>query len=146
MRLLVWASFILFVETNNTSRKLYDIKTAASRSAFSTSDSSVIDPKDLDKVLTEQALISQRTTFFSRFFNTRVKDQVDAIDGDVKFDQVLKELGYNQKTGVLTQGKLELRVDNMIGSEYLPLEGLYAWVLIGRVLHTQEYGKGIKVG
>jgi hypothetical protein len=114
---------LLIVEQNNVARKLYDIKTAASKSAFSRDETSVIDPKDLDKILTEQALISQRTTFFSRFFNTRVAAQVDAINGDAKFDQVLKELGYNAKTKGLTQGKLELRVDNMIGSEYLPLEG-----------------------
>jgi hypothetical protein len=146
MRLLV-SVVSLIKETNNTSRKLYDIKTAASKSTFSSSDSSVIDPKDLDKVLTEQALISQRTTFFSRFFNTRVKAQVDAIDGDEKFDQVLKELGYNVKTMELAQGKLELRVDNMIGSEFLPLEGILVLLLIFlRVLCTQEYGKGIKVG
>ena len=91
-------------------------------------------------------MISQRTTFFSRFSNTRVKAQVDLINGDAKFDQVLKELGYNVKTMGLKQGKLELRVDNMIGSEYLPLEGMLLMSSYGfRVLHSQEYGKGIEI-
>ncbi|KAJ3385108.1 Golgi transport complex subunit 4 [Lobulomyces angularis] len=146
------ASIILdnFIEKASIQRKLYDIKQIkqqqstilASSLGTNNPDSKsgeLMDFRELDLVLDEIALISQRTVYFSRFIKSRAKREIDQLEKPkLEFQELLKDY---DKDGVSNVNKLSQRVEELM-NDYLIMEEFYIKKGVEKAIKLDKFEAG----
>ncbi|KAI0736560.1 COG4-domain-containing protein [Fomitopsis betulina] len=121
-----------WVEERSMQRKLSETSGSASRKQSAQYDvDEEVDPREIDKVLTEAAGMSGRWSLFRKFMHDRLKDDYSDDDDDEE-DKPAGKL-TDGKEGPLPEGFRVVesscskqQFENMLTTYYIPLESWYA--------------------
>lgn len=97
----------------------------------------ILDPKDLDLVLTEIALISQRTNYFQRFLKSKISRETTRIsekDMESTFSSLISDLNNGKN-------RLGERVDELM-KEYLIMEEYFIRKSVEKAMRIDKYEDG----
>ncbi|EPT01843.1 hypothetical protein FOMPIDRAFT_1048435 [Fomitopsis schrenkii] len=123
-----------WVEERSMQRKLSETSSSASRKQPSQYDvDEEVDPREIDKVLTEAAGMSGRWGLFRKFMHDRLKDDYSDGDDEEEDKPVQKLLPTDDEEGSLPEGLLAVesssskqQFETMLTTYYIPLESWYA--------------------
>lgn len=121
-----------FLEKHTLARKLYDAKSKKQDQ---------LDLRDLDKVLTQVALLSQKTNYYIRFLKTRIKREVTGLvePYPLVLVQLFEEIDV--ETFLPKSTRLSARIQDLM-NDYLTLEQVYIQKSIETALKIAKYEQG----
>ncbi|ORY20883.1 COG4-domain-containing protein [Neocallimastix californiae] len=130
-----------FLDKREIERKINDIKTSDSGSSWkgnSNTDNIVVNPRELDIILSEMVLISQRTFLYNNFVNYRAMLESQKLSKNETDKTLITALGGCEENGLVKDSKLNKKVDE-IQKYYIKLEEYYISKNIQKALKIDEY-------
>eukprot|EP00833_Pecoramyces_ruminatium_P002925 jgi/Orpsp1_1/1176957/evm.model.c7180000059626.1 len=130
-----------FLDKREIERKINDIKTSDSNSSWkgnSNTDNTIVNPRELDVILSEMVLISQRTFLYNNFVNYRAMLEAQKLSKNEKDKVLITALGGSEENGLIKESKLNKKVDE-IQKYYIKLEEYYISKNIQKALKIDEY-------
>ncbi|KAH9890716.1 COG4-domain-containing protein [Cubamyces lactineus] len=126
-------------EERSMERKLSDALSTIHRAGGDLTDEDLVDPREIDKVLSEAAGMSGRWGLFRKFMHERLKEEFepDADEDEKAADTIRPERGENRSNDkaeeavpagfrIIEDSQSRQLVENMLFTYYTPLEVWYA--------------------
>jgi hypothetical protein len=136
-----------FMEKRGTRRKLLEVSSwePAMQTGLKAGSKTVdTDIRELDLILAETTLISQRTQLFDRFLHTRAAAEIEKIEKIKDSDfgtAVSRTLDVLHKDGLAKTSRLDQRVQELMG-HYVVLEEFFIHRSIDKAMKIDEYERG----
>ncbi|RKP08562.1 COG4 transport protein-domain-containing protein [Thamnocephalis sphaerospora] len=108
-------------------------------SSQTTAGDSAVDLRQLDTLLKELAVISQKTALYRRFLQRRAKAEIDAVDANgIANDADIREAALAlDEAGLLREGRIASAMESLLRG-YAQMERYFARKSISKVLHMDE--------
>lgn len=130
-----------FLDKREIERKINDIKMSDSNTSWknnSNADNTIVNPRELDVILSEMVLISQRTFLYNNFVNYRAMLEVQKLSRNETDKALITALGGCEENGLVKDSRLSKKVDE-IQKYYIKLEEYYISKNIQKALKIDEY-------
>ncbi|RPD65758.1 COG4-domain-containing protein [Lentinus tigrinus ALCF2SS1-7] len=147
-------------EERSMKRKLSDISTPPlsatmqRQSSMMNDDDDLVDPREIDKVLTEAAGMSGRWGLFRKFMHDRLKEESDSEEEDPSGNTTSQPLPLNPSqpsegtdkeaspsdgVQVLENSRSQQLIEDMLSTYYTPMEVWYARTVIDKAHRMSTY-------
>ncbi|ORX51471.1 COG4-domain-containing protein [Piromyces finnis] len=130
-----------FLDKREIERKISDIKSLDTNNSWkgnSNTDNIIVNPRELDVILSEMVLISQRTFLYNNFVNYRAMIEAQKLSKNETDKLLITALGGCEENGLIKDNKLSKKV-NEIQKYYIKLEEYYISKNIQKALKIDEY-------
>ncbi|KAF9585781.1 Golgi transport complex subunit 4 [Lunasporangiospora selenospora] len=103
----------------------------------------IIDPRELDIILNEMVLVSQRTHIFNRFLESRAKSEMELLEKEDSVDatSVDKRKNMYNENGLLRVSGLTGKVEEVM-DHYLIMEEFFLRRSVDKAMKINEYDYG----
>ncbi|KAI9002120.1 COG4 transport protein-domain-containing protein [Hyaloraphidium curvatum] len=134
-----------FMEKRGIRRKLLEVsswepsqQTAAAKAGSKAVESDI---RELDLILAEVTLISQRTQLFDRFLHARAAAEIEKVKDSDYGNALSRTLDVLHKDGLAKTSRLDQRVQELMG-HYVVLEEFFIRRSIDKAMKIDEYERG----